>query len=426
MKAPDGSLLTIGFGTTVAMWFVGYVGRLPALLLPSPVLVALMLGCALFGGVVLGRCLGRNPPAAAATGAIISLLNLLILGSLLGGERPGIVVPAAVIWVPGSIVLTVGLVLVGSLAGARSHRAGTTPVNWSGAFAWVAVAATSLLLAIGGIVTSAEAGLAVVDWPTSFGYNMFLYPFSQMTGGIFYEHAHRLMGALVGLTTVVFAVVIQRSEDRGWIRALAWIAVAAVVIQGLLGGLRVTERNLAMAMTHGVLAQLFFSTLVALAIFTSRAWKAATPPLRRRGVSADRVVSGALVGLIVVQLVLGAAQRHFQQVLIPHILVGLAVVTPLCVHVGFRTWGMNPELPRMRRLGLALVGLVGIQVLLGFGAYLATRGTPAAGLPAPADLVVSTLHQWTGAVLLALVVTVFSWNFRLIGPLPAVPADSHL
>jgi cytochrome c oxidase assembly protein subunit 15 len=268
-------------------------------------------------------------------------------------------------------------------------------------------------------VTSAEAGMAVHDWPTSFGYNMFLYPFSRMTGGIYYEHAHRLMGFLVGLTTLVMAVLLTRTERRGWIRNLAWVAVLAVVVQAVLGGLRVTDRSLTLAMVHGILAQLFFSTLVALAAFNSSLWKGERPGSGRLGVRGDRIFSGIVILLIVVQLVLGAAQRHFQQVLLLHILMGLAVVAPTCLHLGFRTWGANPGQPLLRRLGLVLVGLIGVQLLLGFGAYLATRGATAGTLPEAADLIVSTLHQWTGAVLLALAVSIFCWNHRLLRPLDA-------
>lgn len=416
MKAPTGSLLTIGFGTTVAMWSVGYLGRLPAVLLPSPALLFLLLACVLGGGLVAGRHLGGNFRAVAVAGSITGVLNLLILGSFLGGDRPGAVVPSALFWGPGSILLTVALALAGAAAGARWRRAGRPFENWSGAFVWVTVVATSLLLAAGGIVTSAEAGLAVDDWPTSFGYNMFLYPFSRMTGGIYYEHAHRLMGFLVGLTTLLMAILLTRTERRRWIRNLAWVAVLAVVVQGVLGGLRVTDRNLVLAMIHGILAQLFFSTLVALAAFNSSLWKSDRPPSGRPGVRGDRILSGILVLLIVFQLVLGAAQRHFQDVLLLHILMGLAAVAPTCVHVGFRTWGTNLGQPLLRRLGLALVALVGVQLLLGFGAYLATRGATAGTLPAAADLIVSTLHQWVGAVLLALAVSVFCWNHRLLKP----------
>ncbi len=419
MKAPTGSLLTVGFGTTVAMWSMGYLGRLPAVLLPSPVLLLLLLACVLGGGFVAGRHLGANPRAVAAAGTITGALNLLVLGSFLGGNRPGVVVPSAALWVPGSILFTVALTLAGSMAGARWYRARKPFANWSGAFVWVAVAATALLLAAGGIVTSAEAGMAVHDWPTSFGYNMFLYPFSRMTGGIYYEHAHRLMGFLVGLTTLVMAVLLTRTERRGWIRNLAWVAVLAVVVQAVLGGLRVTDRSLTLAMVHGILAQLFFSTLVALAAFNSSLWKGERPGSGRLGVRGDRIFSGIVILLIVVQLVLGAAQRHFQQVLLLHILMGLAVVAPTCLHLGFRTWGANPGQPLFRRLGLVLVGLIGVQLLLGFGAYLATRGATAGTLPEAADLIVSTLHQWTGAVLLALAVSIFCWNHRLLWPLDA-------
>jgi len=283
MKAPPGSLLTVGFGTTVAMWSMGYLGRLPAVLLPSPVLLVLLLVCVLGGGFVAGRHLG-NLGSAAAAGFITGALNLLVLGSFLSGDRPGAVVPSAALWVPGSILLTVVLALSGAAIGARWYRAREPNENWGGTFVWVAVAATSLLLAAGGLVTSAEAGMAVHDWPTSFGYNMFLYPFSRMTGGIYYEHAHRLMGFLVGLTTLVMAVLLMRTDRRGWIRKLAWVAVLAVVVQAVLGGLRVTDRNLALAMVHGVLAQLFFSTLVALAAFNSSLWKGDRAGSARPGV----------------------------------------------------------------------------------------------------------------------------------------------
>jgi cytochrome c oxidase assembly protein subunit 15 len=395
------------------MWSMGYLGRLPAVLLPSPAMLVLLLVCVLGGGLVAGRHLRRNLPAAAAAGCITGALNLLVLGSFLGADRPGGVVPSAALWVPGSILLTVALSLAGSAAGARWFRAHKPFENWTGAFIWVAVAATSLLLAAGGLVTSAEAGMAVHDWPTSFGYNMFLYPFSRMTGGIYYEHAHRLLGFLVGLVTLVMAILLTRSESRRWIRRLAWIAVLAVVVQAVLGGLRVTDR-----MVHGILAQLFFSTLVALAAFNSSPWKGGQAATSRPGVRGDRIFATVLVLLIVFQLVLGAAQRHFQQVLLPHILMGLAVVAPACLHVGFKTWGTNPDQSRLRRLGLALSGLTGGQLLLGFGAYLATRSERVESLPASSDLIVSTLHQWTGAVLLALAVSILCWNYRLLTPAP--------
>ena len=111
---------------------------------------------------------------------------------------------------------------------------------WTALFSKVGVAATFLLVVAGGLVTSNEAGLAVVDWPNSFGSNMFLFPLARMTGGIYYEHAHRLFGALVGLTTIVLAVRLWRYDNRGWLKRLSLVAVVLVIVQGSLGGLRVT------------------------------------------------------------------------------------------------------------------------------------------------------------------------------------------
>src|SRR3989337_1847164 len=95
--------------------------------------------------------------------------------------------------------------------------------------------ATLPLLFIGGLVTSKGAGLAVPDWPTSFGYNMFLYPWSKMVGGIFYEHSHRLVASTVGFLTIVLAGTFWFTEARAWLR---WLGVAARIlgiIQGELG-----------------------------------------------------------------------------------------------------------------------------------------------------------------------------------------------
>ena len=421
MNASRGSLTVAAFGITVAVWFVGYVGRLPAVMLPSWAVGSLMLAVLVIGGALWGRHQARPLRDGALAGGGVGLLNLLILGSLLGGSRPGEVIPSAAIWVPGSILVSALLVAIGAALGAKLAPAARPFTNWVGAMYWVAVSVTMLLLGVGGLVTSAEAGLAVVDWPKSFGYNMFLYPLSKMTGGIYYEHAHRLIGFLVGMTTLFAAITTQRLESRGWVRRLAWIAVAAVVVQATLGGLRVTERSLPLAMAHGILAQLFFSTLVALATFTSTRWRGDETPTLRPGVRGERLLGAVLVGSIAVQLVLGAAQRHFQALLLLHILSGLAIVAPLALHVGFKSWALNDHSKLLKRMGLALVALVGFQVLLGFGAYLATRGAAAGTMPMAADLWLATLHQWTGAVLLATAVSLHCWSHRLLGPLTLDP-----
>ena len=99
------------------------------------------------------------------------------------------------------------------------------------------LAATAVLIVLGGLVTNTGAALAVPDWPSTFGHNMFLFPWSRIVGGVFYEHSHRLVGALVGLLTVALAAALWRAG--GLLRQLGLVAVAVVVAQGVLGGLRV-------------------------------------------------------------------------------------------------------------------------------------------------------------------------------------------
>jgi len=421
-------VLTVGFGTTVAMWGIGYLSRLPALQIPSPIVLFLLLACLFMGGLVMGRYGDAGWRLGAAAGLVSGLLNLMVLGSFLAGERPNEVVPSAFLWLPGSILVAAVLVGVGAAVGTRWYSTVQPCRDWSGAFAQVGIAAALLLLGVGGLVTSAEAGLAVVDWPNSFGYNMFLYPFSRMTGGIYYEHAHRLFGGLVGLTTLVFAIQLQLRERRRWVRRLGWFAMGLVIVQGVLGGLRVTggftlstspdamRPSIALAMTHGVLGQLFFATLVALGAFTSTTWRGAAKPVTRETANADRMQAGLLVGLVALQLVLGAAQRHLSGFLLVHIVFGVALVAPLAVHVGFRSWGLSAGQPLLRRLGQALVGAIGFQLLLGLAAYVATAIGAHSAEPSAAGILLATAHQWFGAVLLGLAVLLLCWDFRLLGP----------
>src|SRR5687767_10656795 len=133
--------------------------------------------------------------------------------------------------------------------------------------ALVTVAATFVLILFGGLVTNTGAALAVPDWPTTFGYNMFLFPWSEMVGGIFYEHSHRLLGSLVGLLTIALAAVLWRAGGR--LRALGVVMVVAVVVQGILGGLRVVLLKETLAIVHGCLAQAFFALAVTAAVLTS-------------------------------------------------------------------------------------------------------------------------------------------------------------
>src|ERR1700737_1572185 len=110
-------------------------------------------------------------------------------------------------------------------------------------FAVLVALSVVALIGLGGLVTSHDAGMAVPDWPNSFGYNMFLFPISRWVGGVFFEHTHRLIASLVGLLTIGLCIATWLIDHRRWVKWLASVAVLAVVIQGVLGGLRVTEHN---------------------------------------------------------------------------------------------------------------------------------------------------------------------------------------
>ena len=186
----------------------------------------------------------------------------------------------------------------------------TNQSPWLNRFVWFTAVATLLLICSGGMVTSRGVGLAVPDWPTTFGYNMFLFPVSQWVGGIFFEHTHRLIASIVGLLTVILAIWLWNAEERRWVRRLGLLAVAGVILQGVLGGLRVTLLKDQIGIFHACLAQAFLGLIIFIAVVRTETWQSlsargATPPARRLFRLA--VVTTLLIYL---QLGLGATMRH--------------------------------------------------------------------------------------------------------------------
>jgi cytochrome c oxidase assembly protein subunit 15 len=176
-------------------------------------------------------------------------------------------------------------------------------------FAVFTALATLGLIALGGLVTSHGAGMAVPDWPTTYGYNMFLFPISQWAGGIFYEHTHRLYASAVGLLTLVLAVWVQLGSGSRPLARLGWLALVLVVVQGVLGGLRVNLMKDQIGVLHAALAQAFLALLTLIALFTSARWRAWSehPPLVSR--SDYRWVLWTTIAIFV-QLAIGATMRH--------------------------------------------------------------------------------------------------------------------
>ena len=182
---------------------------------------------------------------------------------------------------------------------------------WLNRFAVFTAGVTLVLIGVGGVVTSKGVGLAVPDWPTTYGYNMFLFPFSKMVGGVFYEHSHRLVASTVGLLTAVLAGWIAWKDRRPWMRKLGWIAFLAVVLQGVLGGLRVVWLKDEIGIVHACLAQGFFVLVGAIGLFTTRWWSRFSS--RKHPIAGCHALRRLALGttiLIFIQLILGASMRH--------------------------------------------------------------------------------------------------------------------
>ncbi|HXH08021.1 MAG TPA: COX15/CtaA family protein [Vicinamibacterales bacterium] len=281
---------------------------------------------------------------------------------------------------------------------------------WLNRYARLVAASTLLLIMAGAMVTSTGSGLAVPDWPTSYGYPMFAFPLRYMVGGIFYEHGHRLIATTVGMLTIGLAAWLAWCEPRRWVRKLGWAALAAVILQGVLGGITVLYFLPApVSIGHAALAQIFWCLVVTLAVVTSDRWRAGTCTVDD---SRLRRLSRATVVAVYVQILLGAAVRHtgaglaipdfplaFGGLLPPrwdtpialHFAhrLGAVVVTVLVFtllrHVGARHRGVS-ELGRPARL---LAGLVIAQVMLGGWVVWSRRG-----------IYVNSLHVATGALIL--------------------------
>ena len=288
---------------------------------------------------------------------------------------------------------------------------------WLHRIALLTAGATFLLIVIGGIVTSTESGLAVPDWPNTFGYNMFLYPLSEMVGGILYEHSHRLMGSIVGLLTITLFIMLILKDSRRWIKWLGLAALVGVSVQGVLGGLRVTELNLNFAIVHACLAQAFFALLCGICWFTSRDWIENQNLSERIGddVSAKKLRRLSLITtcLIYIQLVFGAVLRHTGHRLDAHLLFAFLVALHIFLLVR-RFFSMGEDTQKIgQSLPLLLLGLLAVQLMLGTGAYITKLTALSETASALLTNIVTIAHVAVGALMLvsSFVITLKIYRF---------------
>jgi len=272
---------------------------------------------------------------------------------------------------------------------------------------------TFLLIVAGALVTSNDAGLSVPDWPTSFGS---LYKLPPMAGGVKWEHSHRMIAEFIGLLIIVMAVWTQRVESRKWMRVLGWTALGAVIGQGVLGGLTVLNfLPWSISTAHATLGQMIFALVVAMALFTGRPWLQDYEPVAEPYLWPSTPTLTALAAASVwVQLILGAAFRHYGMKLLPH-LIGACVVTAIICWAGVRVLTRYGSVAHLRKPAQLLLALLMIQLGLGFCAYL-TRMTFGHNAVQPWQvMVVSTVsHVAWGALVLAASVVLAIQSRRMI------------
>lgn len=281
-----------------------------------------------------------------------------------------------------------------------AHRPGPHRV------ALMAAALTWPLLFLGGLVTTYKVGMAVPDWPSTFGENMFLYDFTRSAFGVVLEHSHRLLGAGVGLAAIALAVWFTRSEPRRWVVGLGWVALLGVIVQGLLGGFRVRLNSTMLAAVHGCSGQAVFGLLVFLCVLTGRSWREPKPGAGGR---AGGLALGVLA-LVYAQVVAGAWLRHFGSsvALIFHGTLAAVVVvaaTTLVVRVARGGPGMADLIAPSRALAVTLLG----QVMLGLAAWWTFRPFEAV---TPTDALIRTGHQANAALVLASAVVLAARAWR--------------
>ena len=299
---------------------------------------------------------------------------------------------------------------------------------------------------IGGLVTTYGAGMAVEDWPNTYGYNLFLYPwYTWITGPwkLFIEHGHRLFGTLVGMITIGFLASAYACQRRALVRWLGWVALVAVIFQGALGGARVLINEVQLAQIHGCFGPAFFAFTVALAAVASPAWQHAAVQNRASLGKIERVAA-LTTFLAYCQLVLGSQLRHLSATSQPGdfriaLMFHLAIAAALLVHIVllgvqvFRT--QRAERWLVRPAG-ALVGLVLLQISLGAGTWVVKYGWPiwltdfgfAAEYVVSADsrqqAWITTAHVATGSLILAVSLLLALRSMRLAWRTPQVAGPS--
>jgi cytochrome c oxidase assembly protein subunit 15 len=461
VASPLGPGIAGGFALALTVWVAWLLTHLPwmseAFGITERHAVPTILAAWFIASFLLGRGVGlkRAPLVGLIAGVVSALVGLLILGSRLT-EIPAESAAASADplvrsqFVPNAGLIALGFLglgaiigTIGAFAGSLTRPAGPrTEPNWLGRMGIITLLAAAPLLFVGGLVTSTNSGMAVPDWPGTYGSNMFLYPlgprFAALEGkqpyaDIFLEHSHRLLGALLGLNAMVLMIWTLLKEPRRWVKVWAVATFLLICFQGAIGGLRVLEGsldleqdNVWLSAFHGVSAQVTFAAIVSLAMYLSSTYQslnvtssdATQPPVHDKTRILKAMSTGAMHALWP-QLVFGAMYRHagsahalYTHMAFAFVVTGLAIVAGM-IAIGDSTTNTgaaavaSPAKPSanssarrwLALLGYAIVLCVGLQFILGWAAFATHSGREAASI---GEALVRTAHQANGAALLGL------------------------
>lgn len=279
-------------------------------------------------------------------------------------------------------------------------------------FAVFVVAWTVLLFVAGALVTSNDAALSVPDWPKSFG--TWFPSLRMLAGGAFFEHSHRVIAGGLGIFTLALAVLIWVKDNRRWLRWFGVIAVAGIAVQAMLGGEVVRQMlHYWLPVMHACFAQIVFGALLSIAVFTSRWWMSDRAQLADLGSPSIHTVAIANSEVIFLQVVLGAGFRHQELPVWPHIVGAFVVMGTVGWTAAMlrKRFGASPELSKGRKL---LHSIVGIQFLLGLGAYWSRLATVGEAQPMPIMVWTTVVHTVFGAILFAFSVFIVLICYRIV------------
>ncbi|WP_158265175.1 COX15/CtaA family protein [Blastopirellula marina] len=305
---------------------------------------------------------------------------------------------------------------------------------WPHRIAVLLVCTTFPLIWVGGLVTTKKAGMAVPDWPNTYGYNLFLYPVSTWIAGpfdLFVEHGHRLLGSAVGMISIALVIAVALWDKRRGMLALSIVSLIAVIIQGVLGGARVVQDEVLLARIHGCFGPAFFALTVGLAVITSNRWHSIQAIVNP---SAGRlqVVAVITASLAYVQLLIGSFLRHvppggshgdFRVAVIFHVIVAFLVAAH-AIALAVIAWRGFPEATAVRRQSAALSLVVLAQVGLGIAAWTFRYGWPTflpggelmprfvINAESVAQAGVVTAHVATGSLIVGMAVAIALYSFR--------------